>query len=123
MSKIKKYYNNTSSYFITCVIALVLVLGIGNSNKENTQVANETDIPIEQTEIGLKPVEKREDYYIIKDSVGKYYSYYAIIFNAGSYYSTQDEQIIAQAEKDNAQILYNMLDTDILKLKALQQII
>src|SRR5690625_4036234 len=108
MSKIKNIIIILVVILLLAVIALVLVLGIGNSNKENTQVLNETDAPIEQTEIGLKPVEKREDYYIIKDSVGKYYSYYAIIFNAGSYYSTQDEQIIAQAEKDNAQILYNM---------------
>ena len=119
MSKIKNIIIILVVILLLAVIALVLVLGIGNSNKENTQVANETDTPIEQTEIGLKPVEKREDYYIIKDSVGKYYSYYAIIFNAGSYYSTQDEQIIAQAEKDNAQILYNMLDTEYIEAKGI----
>ena len=117
MSKIKNIIIILIAILVMTIIALVIVLGIGNRNEENTPISNEVETSnLEQTQ-GLTPVENREDYYIVKDNIGKYYSYYSILFNAGSYYATEDEQIIAQAEKDNAQILYNMLDTEYITSK------
>ena len=119
MSKIKNIIIILISILVMAIIALVIVLGIGNRNEENTPISNEVETSnLEQTQ-GLTPVESREDFYVVKDNVGKYYSYYSILFNAGSYYATEDEQIISQAETDNAQILYNMLDTEYITAKGI----
>lgn len=119
MSKIKNIIIILVTILVMAIIALVIVLGIGNRNEENTPISNEVETSnLEQTQ-GLTPVESREDYYIVKDNIGKYYSYYSILFNAGNYYATEDTQIISQAEKDNAQILYNMLDTEYITEKGI----
>ena len=119
MSKIKNIIIILVTILIIAVIALVVVLEIGNSSEENVPIANEVEAPNQEQGKTLTPVENREDYYTVKDSIGKYYSYYSILFNAGSYYATEDEQIITQAEKDNAQILYNMLDTEYITEKGI----
>lgn len=119
MSNIKKIIIILVAILIMAIIALVVVLGIGNSSEENIPVANETETANLNQGKTLTPVESREDYYVVKDNVGKYYSYYSILFNAGSYYATEDEQIISQAETDNAQILYNMLDTEYITAKGI----
>lgn len=119
MSKIKNIIIILVAILVMTIIALVIVLGIGNSSEENVPIANEVEAPNQEQGKTLTPVENREDYYTVKDSIGKYYSYYSILFNAGSYYATEDEQIITQAEKDNAQILYNMLDTEYITEKGI----
>ena len=119
MSNIKKIIIILVAILVMAIIALVVVLGIGNSSEENIPVANETETANLDQGKTLTPVESREDFYVVKDNVGKYYSYYSILFNAGSYYATEDEQIISQAETDNAQILYNMLDTEYITAKGI----
>ena len=119
MSNIKKIIIILVAILIMAIIALVVVLGIGNSSEENIPVANETETANLNQGKTLTPVESREDFYVVKDNVGKYYSYYSILFNASSYYATEDEQIISQAETDNAQILYNMLDTEYITAKGI----
>ena len=119
MSKIKNIIIILIAILVMAIIALVIVLGIGNSSEENIPVANETETANLDQGKTLTPVESREDFYVVKDNVGKYYSYYSILFNAGSYYATEDTQIISQAEKDNAQILYNMLDAEYITAKGI----
>ena len=119
MSKIKNIIIILVAILVMAIIALVIVLGIGNRNEENIPMGNEVETSKQEQTQGLTPVESREDYYIVKDSIGKYYSYYSILFNAGNYYATEDTQIISQAEKDNAQILYNMLDAEYITAKGI----
>ena len=119
MSKIKNIIIILVAILVMAIIALVIVLGIENRNEENIPIANEVEAPNQEQGKTLTPVENREDYYTVKDSIGKYYSYYSILFNAGNYYATEDEQIITQAEKDNAQILYNMLDAEYITAKGI----
>lgn len=119
MSKIKNIIIILVTILVMAIIALVIVLGIGNRNEENIPMGNEVETSKQEQTQGLTPVESREDYYIVKDNVGKYYSYYSILFNAGNYYATEDTQIISQAEKDNAQILYNMLDAEYITAKGI----
>ena len=117
MSKIKNIIIILVAILVMAIIALVIVLGIGNRNEENIPIANEVETSKQEETKGLTPVESREDYYIVKDCIGKYYSYYSILFNAGNYYSTENAEVISQAEKDNAQILYNMLATEYITSK------
>lgn len=119
MSKIKNIIIILVTILVMAIIALVIVLGIGNRNEENIPMGNEVETSKQEQTQGLTPVESREDYYIVKDNIGKYYSYYSILFNAGNYYATEDTQIISQAEKDNAQILYNMLDAEYITAKGI----
>lgn len=119
MSKIKNIIIILVTILVMAIIALVIVLGIGNRNEENIPMGNEVETSKQEQTQGLTPVESREDYYIVKDNIGKYYSYYSILFNARNYYATEDTQIISQAEKDNAQILYNMLDTEYITAKGI----
>ena len=119
MSKIKNIIIILVTILVMAIIALVIVLGIGNRNEENIPMGNEVETSKQEQTQGLTPVESREDYYIVKDNIGKYYSYYSILFNARNYYATEDTQIISQAEKDNAQILYNMLDAEYITAKGI----
>ena len=117
MSKIKNIIIILVAILVMAIIALVIVLGIGNRNEENIPIANKVETSKQEETKGLTPVESRKDYYIVKDCIGKYYSYYSILFNAGNYYSTENAEVISQAEKDNAQILYNMLATEYITSK------
>ena len=119
MSKIKNIIIILVAILVMAIIALVIVLGIENRNEENIPIANEVEAPNQEQGKTLTPVENREDYYTVKDSIGKYYSYYSILFNAGNYYSTENAEVISQAEKDNAQILYNMLDAEYITAKGI----
>ena len=118
MSNLKKVIIILAVILLIAIIALVAMLSMGN-NTENVQVANQVDVPEQEKQASLTPVKSREDFYTIKESIGKYYSYYSILFNASTYYATEDEQVIAQAEKDNGQILYNMLDSTYITSKGI----
>ena len=118
MSNLKKVIIILAVILLIAIIALVVMLSMGN-NTENVQVANQVDVPEQEKQASLTPVKSREDFYTIKESIGKYYSYYSILFNASTYYATEDEQVIAQAEKDNGQILYNMLDSTYITSKGI----
>lgn len=116
MSNIKKGIIVLSIILIITVITLVVILLINGSStgEEGQTVTEDEGLDAYQKEIDttLVSVDNIIDFYTVKDCVGKYYSYYSILFNAGDYYSTGDANIIEQAEKDNAQVLYNMLDSE-----------
>lgn len=123
MSKIKNVIIILSVMLVIIVIVLAILLTNSNNSGESGQQVISEDEGLEayETEIDtdLALVTNRTSFYTVKECVGKYYSYYSVIFNAGNYYYTDDEEIISQAELDNSQILYNILDTEYVTSKSI----
>lgn len=113
MSKIKKIIIILVVILVIAIIALAIVL-LTNNNGGGQQMAISEDEGIDAYEKELdttvNQVTNRIDYYTVKDCLGKYYSYYSILLNPEMYYTGVSEEDLSQAEQDNAQTLYNMLD-------------
>ena len=122
MTKIKKIIIILGVILLVTIIVLSIILikakVNNNNNYRNGQIVSE-DEGIEaytnDTDTNLELVKSREEYYSIQECVGKYYSYYSIIFNANLYYQTDNEQVISEAEKENSEIIYDVLDEEYIK--------
>lgn len=119
MPKIKKLIIILFAILIIAVIALVVILNMNNNENNQQTITEDENIGSYEKELKtkLEVVTNRMDFYMVKDCVGKYYSYYSIIFNAADYYGTVDEAVIKEAEEQNANVLYNMLDKEYIEAK------
>ena len=113
---------------ILAIIAIVIIIIIGivvlisikkNKNVGEPHSSNEPLTGEENNEI-LEPVTVRNDYYIVKNSVAKFYSYYYSIYNAEKdNYILDDEAIesIKKIKQKNIQAVYEMLDQEYINFK------
>lgn len=60
----------------------------------------------------IETVQSRNEFYTIKDCISKYYTYCAIVSNPAEYYGDAEQNVLTEAKKENAQMIYNMLDTE-----------
>ena len=104
--------------FVVAIIIVILILAIANNNLKQRDNVSEADGEptleemqqlLPQEEKGLRPIKNQSTFYVVKDSIGKYYSYYSVIFNIAEYYGINDESVLTEMENDNVKILYNML--------------
>lgn len=124
MSNIKKAIIALSIILVIAVIVLVVILVLNQNNNGNNQqaaVSEEEGIDAYQkeTDTTLNRVTNRIDYYTVKDCIGKYYSYYSILLNPGMYYTGVSEEDLNQAQTDNAQAIYDMLDSQYITEKGI----
>ena len=116
MTKIKKIIIALLIVFIIAASILITILlsNLNNKGEKYMPISEDEGLDSYQKELDTKiaQVTNRIDYYTVKDCIGKYYSYYSIAFNPEIYYDSASEEDINKAKHDNAQILYNMLDSE-----------
>ena len=107
---------------ITIIIIGIILLLLNNNNGANNNgnknveeyIATPSleDDPIEIKE-SLEKVTVRNNYYIVKNCVSKFYTYYSAIYNAEETNLIRDEEAIASLEnekKQNIEAVYSILD-------------
>ncbi len=67
----------------------------------------------------LRLVTVRNDFYIVKNCVNQFYSYYIAIFNTKEIYNNLDDAMIKDVQKQNAETVYDILDVQYIKDKAI----
>ena len=122
MSKIKKIIIILVVILLIAIIALAIVL-LTNNNGGGQQVTISEDEGIgayeKELDTTVNQVTNRIDYYTVKDCIGKYYSYYSILLNPEMYYTGVSEEDLNQAQTDNAQAIYDMLDSQYITEKGI----
>ena len=123
MSKIRKIIIALCIILLIIVISLIGIWTIIKNNYESgkQEITENEGIQAYEKEINknLELVNNRTDFYTIEECVRKYYSYYSILYNIETYYYTDEQEVISQAEKDNSQILYNMLNSQYIEEKGI----
>ncbi|MCI8518612.1 MAG: hypothetical protein HFJ51_00270, partial [Clostridia bacterium] len=62
------------------------------------------------------------EFYTVKDCISKYYTYCAIVSNPAEYYGDTQQDVLTQAKNENAQIIYNMLDTEYKEVEGITEL-
>lgn len=97
-----------------CIIIIILLTSILLLiNQASKDLPDESPYQeIEYTEVEeLQNVKVRNNYYIVKNCVNKFYSYYMTVFDLPEgFYNTDDTKLIEEAQKQNAEAIYEMLD-------------
>lgn len=75
-----------------------------------------------QPESKIEVVESRNEFYTVKDCISKYYTYCAIVSNPAEYYGDTQQDVLTQAKNENAQIIYNMLDTEYKEVEGITEL-
>lgn len=115
MTKIKKIIIALLIVLIIVASILITILLINlNKGEKYMPISEDEGIDAYEKELDttVNQVTNRIDYYTVKDCLGKYYSYYSILLNPEMYYTGVSEEDLSQAEQDNAQTLYNILDNE-----------
>ena len=108
---------------ITIIIIGIILLLLNANNSANNNDRNKNteqyiatpsieDDPIEIKE-SLEKVTVRNNYYIVKNCITKFYTYYSAIYNAEETNLVRDEEAIASLEnekKQNIEAVYSILD-------------
>ena len=115
MTRIKKIIIVLISILIIAVIMLatILILKKNNGNSAGPVTPEYEGIEgYQPREINttISYVINRTNYYAVQECLNRYYSYYSVLMNPDTYYTSGTEELINQAKKDNAAVLYNMLD-------------
>ena len=113
MTKIKKIIIPLGIILVIAIIALIIILNLINKNNQQTDISEDEGIEAYQKETDtiLSQVTNRVDYYTVKTCIGKYYADYSILFNPEIYYIGFSEERVKQEQADNAQAIYDMLDS------------
>lgn len=114
---------------ITIIIGIILLLLNANNSANNNDINKKTeeyiatpsieDDPIEIKE-SLEKVTVRNNYYVVKNCIIKFYTYYSAIYNAEETNLIRDEEAIASLEnekKQNIEAVYSILDEKYKKYK------
>lgn len=102
---------------IIFMIILLVVIGVCINIKRNDENIHEYIVidEIESTK-NLVPVDNRNNFYVAKKCVEKFYTYYMSTFDINQDdYERYDEETIKEIEKENINMLYNMLDKEYIK--------
>lgn len=121
MSKIKKTIIILCLLMVITIIVLIIILININNKNEPIYIEEEEGAVIYELEEKLQVVENRTDFYTVKEIINKYYLYNTIIFDAGAYYETDDKEVIKEAEQNGLSVLYNMLDSEYIEEKGVEE--
>lgn len=106
--------------FIILLGTVVLVLVYNKNFSEKYQATPPTEIPEVEIDSKLKKVSIRNDFYVVKNCVDKFYINYAEIYDLESDNYIMDEEAKASIENGqqrNAEIIYDMLDPEYIEFK------
>ena len=107
---------------IICVtIMIIVILAIFMNRREQGIGYENVYIPVESVkpEEQISVLKVRNFYYAVSDAVNKFYTYNAIVFNLEEYYSEVENIDLNEARNENAQIIYNMLDSEYIEAKGI----
>lgn len=114
---------------IILIVVLIILLGIValllvyNKNfSEKYQATPPTEIPEVEIDSKLKRVSIRNNFYVVKNCINKFYTNYAGIYELETDNYIIDEEAKASIEdeqKQNAEIIYNMLDPQYIEFKGI----
>ena len=123
MSKIKKIIIALSIILVIAIIVLIILILSSKNNENNKQTNISEDEGIEayqkETDTVVSKVTNIIDYYTVKTCIGKYYTDYSILFNPEIYYIGVSEERLKQEQSDNAQAIYDMLDSQYITEKGI----
>jgi len=95
------------------MILLVIVGGIYVKTMQEKKRTEEYDIIDEiALEKTLEPVIVRNNFYIVKNCINRFYSYCIAVSDIGENYYNANKAIIQEAQSQNAEAIYEMLDTE-----------
>ena len=122
MSKIKKIIIALSIILVIAIIVLIiLILSSKNDKNKQTDISEDEGIEAYQkeTDTVVSKVTNIIDYYTVKTCIGKYYTDYSILFNPEIFYIGVSEERLEQEQSDNAQAIYDMLDSQYITEKGI----
>lgn len=92
------------------IVSIILVL-----NNKKQKVTPETNTDIVKVDGNLQLVNVRNNFYVVKNCINKFFTYYSSIYYIENDSLIQDEEAIASIEKQkklNIEAVYNMLDEE-----------
>ena len=116
MKNLKKWIIILSILVIIIIAVLVFILFFSKNSAKILHGVDEegSDISYE-IDTTLKKVTNRNNYYIVKNAVNKFYTYYYNMNNLENDIYIMDEAAeasIKEIQQEYAQVIYNMLDND-----------
>lgn len=117
MTKIKKWI------LILCVMAIIITIILAiykNTIKKNSGVDEKGDNYNFVPETSIQPVRIRNNYYVVKTCVTKFYLYYASIFDVEDGYEIIDDETkksIEVQKQEGINAVYSILDKEYIKQK------
>lgn len=120
MQKLKKIIIILGIVLIFVIVTAILIV----INIKNKRVIEDGVAPVTfEQEKTLKLVENKLEYFSVEDCIKKYYLYYVRTFNAEDYYiktfgsKNYNLEEIEKYEQKSANVLYNMLDEEVVELQ------
>lgn len=106
---------------VMLIILTVCVIGLKQQIQYNIISEDEgiTDIIIDSK---LKKVSNRNNFYVVKSCINKFYTSYTTIYESENDNYVMDEEAktsIEKEQKENAEIIYNMLDSKYIEFKGI----
>ncbi len=117
MKNIKMLIIIVCTIIVILITAMLLILNIKKSPATSIDEVPVEEITYQLTK-ELRPVEIRNDFYVVKTCIEKFYSTYANIFNNfNSNYMLEGEALesVKREQNNNITAIYNMLDEDYIK--------
>ena len=116
MSKLKKWIITVIAIIVILIIVLLYVLyqNRGKIIYNIDESGSEIQYDIDET---IKPVTVRNDFYVVKNCVNEFYSYCMAIFNADENYPNADRDMLQKAQNQNAEVIYDILDSQYINYK------
>ena len=107
--------SNLKKWIIMLIIILIIILAaliytvyknrgtiLYGIDEQGSEITYELDKSIQQVSV-------RNNYYIVKNCVNKFYTYYMSIFDINNNYYEEDQSTTQEAQKQNTEVIYNML--------------
>lgn len=110
--------SNLKKCIIILTIILIIIIGIliyvlyQNRGKVIHNIDEIGDNTSYELKTDLQEVSIRNNFYIVRECVNKFYTYYTAILGIEEDYYGADESIIKEAQQQNAVAIYNMLDSE-----------
>lgn len=116
MKNLKKWIIILSILIVVIIVILVFILLSSKNNAKILHGVDEEGSDISyDIDTTLKEVTVRNNYYVVKNSINKFYTYYYNIYNLEDDIYIMDEAAeasIKEVQKEYAQVIYDMLDDD-----------
>lgn len=118
MSNLKKWIVVLTIILIILILTLVYVI-IQNKRKTIEEIDEQGRDITYDIDTTIKPVSVRNNFYIVKECVNRFYSYYMAVFDIEENYYNANETLKQEAQKQNAEAIYDMLDSKYISEKAI----
>jgi len=110
---------------IMLILLVICVINLNNQPLQDNNILPEMEdegIPEVKIDTRLQRVSNRNDFYAVKTALTKFYTIYEMIYEArNDNYIIDDEAkaSIEEEQKENAALIYNMLDTKYIEFKGI----